>query len=102
MLDFLRYLLSASTLLNNYSAIYLINSKDLLKLKSFVKALFNKYIKVRSSSFPIFKRGIKVIKKAINGAISLNIKDLHLFNIIIIKGFYNNIIFKAYLNKIRV
>jgi len=44
MLNLLRYSLLASTLLDNYNAIYLVNSKDLLKLKSFVKALFNKYI----------------------------------------------------------
>jgi hypothetical protein len=81
---------------------HLINSKDLLKLGSFVKALFNKYIKARSSSLPILGHSIKVIKKAINKAISLNIKDLHLSDIIIIKGFYINIVFKAYLNKIRI
>jgi hypothetical protein len=82
MLDFLRYLLLASTLLNNYSATHLVNSKDLLELRSFVKALFNKCIE--------------------EGAISPNIKDLRLSDIIIIKGFYINIVFKAYLNKIRV
>ena len=82
MLDFLRYLLLASTLLNNYSAIYLINSKGLLKLRSFIKALFNKCIEARSSSLLILGHSIKVIKKAINKAISLNIKDLHLSNII--------------------
>jgi hypothetical protein len=102
MLDFLRYLLLASILLDNYSVIYLVNSKDLLKLGSFIKALFNKCIEARSSSLLILGRGIKVIKKAINKAISPNIKDLHLFNIIIIKGFYINIISEAYLNKIRV
>jgi len=63
MLDFLRYPLLASTLLDNCSAIYLVNSKDLLKLKSFVKALFNKYIKVRSSSLLILRYSNKVIKK---------------------------------------
>jgi hypothetical protein len=88
MLDFLKYLLLASTLLDNYSTIHLINSKDLLKLGSFVKALFSKYI--------------KVIKKAINKAISPNIKDLRLFNIIVIKGFYINIVSEACLNKIGV
>ena len=102
MLDFLRHLLLASTLLDNYSAIHLINSKDLLKLRSFVKALFNKCIKAGSSSLLILEYSIKVIKKAINKAISLNIKDLHLFDIIIVKGFYINIVFKAYSNKIRV
>jgi hypothetical protein len=102
MLDFLRYLLLASTLLDNYSAIYLVNSKDLLKLESFIKALFNKCIKAGSSSLLILRYSIKVIKKAINKAISPNIKDLHLFNIIIIKGFYINIVSEARLNKIKV
>jgi hypothetical protein len=74
----------------------------LLKLGPFVKALFNKCIEAGSSSLLIFKYSIKVIKKAINKAVGLNIKDLRLSNIIIIKGFYINIIFEAYLNKIRV
>jgi len=102
MLDFLRYPLSASTLLDNYKAIHLINSKDLLELGSFIKALFNKYVEAGSSSLLIFKRSIKVIRKAINKAISPNIKDLRLSDIIVVKGFYINIISKAYLNKIRV
>jgi hypothetical protein len=74
----------------------------LLKLKSFVKALFNKYIEARSSSLLILGRGIKVIKKAINKAAGLNIKDLRLSDIIIIKGFYINIVSEARLNKTRV
>ena len=74
----------------------------MLKLKSFIKALFNKCVEARSSSFPILKCSIKVIKKAINEAIGLNIKDLRLSDIIIVKGFYINIVFKAYLNKIKV
>jgi hypothetical protein len=102
MLDSLRYLLLASTLLDNYSAIHLVNSNDLLELGSFVKALFNKCVEAGSSSLPILGYSIKVIKKAINKAIILNIKDLHLSNIIIIKGFYINIVSEACLNKIRV
>jgi hypothetical protein len=74
----------------------------LLELRSFVKALFNKCVKAGSSSLLILEYNIKVIKKAINKAISLNIKDLHLSDIIIIKGFYINIVFEACLNKIRV
>jgi hypothetical protein len=74
----------------------------LLKLGSFIKALFNKCIKAGSSSLLILGYSTKVIKKAINKAISPNIKDLYLFDIIVIKGFYINIVFKAYLNKIRV
>ena len=74
----------------------------MLKLGSFVKALFNKCVKARSSSLLILGYSIKVIRKAINKAISLNIEDLHLFDIIIIKGFYINIVSEACLNKIRV
>jgi len=74
----------------------------LLELRSFVKALFNKCVEAGSSSLPILGHNIKVIKKAINKAISLNIKDLRLSDIIIIKGFYINIVSEAYLNKIRV
>jgi len=50
----------------------------------------------------ILRRGIKVIKKAINKVASPNIKDLHFFNIIVINGFYINIISEACLNKIGV
>jgi hypothetical protein len=74
----------------------------LLELGSFIKALFNKCIKARSSSLLNLRYSIKVIKKAINKDIILNIKKLHLSNIIIIEGFYINIISKACLNKIKV
>ena len=55
MLDFSRYLLSASTLLNNYSAIYLVNSKELLKLRSFTKAAYNKCVEAGSFSLLILR-----------------------------------------------
>ena len=74
----------------------------MLKLRSFVKALFDKYIKARSLSLLILEHSTRVIKKAINKAVTPNIKDLYLFDIIVIKGFYINIISEACLNKIRV
>jgi len=80
----------------------LVNSKDLLELRSFVKALFNKCVEVGSLSLPILGRSIRVIRKAINGAAGPNIKDLRLSDIIIIKGFYINIVSEARLNKIGV
>ena len=95
MLDFSRYPLFASTLLNNYSAIHLINSKELLKLKSFIKVAYNKCIKAGSFSFLILRYNKKVIKKVLNSVTSLNLENLTLLNIIVIKGFYINIIFKA-------
>jgi len=95
ILDFSRYLHFASILLNNYNAIYLINNKELFKLKSFTKAAYNKYIKAGFFSLLILKYSKRVIKKALNSVASLNLKDLVLLNIIIVKGFYINIIFKA-------
>jgi hypothetical protein len=81
---------------------HLVNSKDLLKLGSFVKASFNKCVEAGSSSLPILGRSIKVIKKAINRAAGPNIEDLRLSDIIVIKGFYVNIVSEARLNKTRV
>jgi len=95
MLNFAKYLLLASMLLDNYSAIYLVNSKNLLELRSFIKASYNKCIKASSLSLLILGYSKRVIKKALNNIASLNLKDLILLNIIIIKGFYINIIFKA-------
>ena len=95
MLNFAKYPLLASTLLNNCKAIYLINNKDLLELGSFIKASYNKCIEAGSSSFPILRRGIRVIKKALNSTSSLSSANLVLNDIIIIKGFYINIILKA-------
>jgi hypothetical protein len=102
MLYFSRYPLFTNTLLDNYNAMHLINSKELLKLKSFIKVAYNKYIKADSFSFPILKYNKRVIKKVLNSIISLNSEDLTLSDIIIVKGFYINIVFKARLNKVKV
>jgi hypothetical protein len=82
--------------------IYLVNSKELLKLKSFIKASYNKCVKASFLSFSILRYSKKVIKKALNSIASLNLKDLTLSDIIVIKGFYINIVFKARLNKVKV
>jgi hypothetical protein len=95
MLDFSRYLLFTSTLLNNYSATHLINSKELLKLRSFIKVAYNKCVKAGSFSFPILGYSKRVIKKVLNNITSLNLKDLTLLDIIVVKGFYINIISEA-------
>jgi hypothetical protein len=102
MLNFSRYPLFTSTLLDNYSTIHLINSKELLKLKSFTKVAYNKYIEAGSFSFPILGYSKRVIKKVLNSAINPNSEDLTLSDIIVIKGFYINIISEARLNKVRV
>ena len=95
MLDFAKYPLLASTLLNNCKATHLVNNKDLLKLGLFVKASYNKCIEAKSLSFLILRYNTKVIKKALNSTSSLSLVNLVLNNVIVIKGFYINIILEA-------
>jgi hypothetical protein len=95
MLNFTKYLLLISTLINNYKVIYLINNKDLLEPSIFIKVIINKSIKAGLFTLLIIKRGIRVIKRALSNKLRLIIIDLILEDIIIIEGFYINIILKA-------
>ena len=79
-------------MLNNYSAIYLVNNKDLLVPSTFVLFKNNNIVQVSSSFLPIFKYKEKVLKKMLNNLNNKNIIDLKLKNIVIVKGFYINII----------
>jgi hypothetical protein len=97
----MRYLLSNSTLFNNYRVVYLVNNKVLLKLGLFSK-LNKRTIKAGTSSIPIISHNTQVIKNVFNNINSLVIKDLVLKQVIIIKGFYINIVSKAYLRDIKV
>jgi hypothetical protein len=56
-------------------------------LKSFIKVAYNKCIKAGSFSLLILRYNKRVIKKVLNSIASLNLKDLTLSDIIIIKGF---------------
>jgi len=89
-------------LLNNYNITHLINSKELLELSSFTKVAYNKCVEAGSFSLLILRYNKRVIKKALNNIANLNLKDLTLSDIIVIKGFYINIISEARLNKVRV
>jgi hypothetical protein len=74
---------------------HLINNKDLLKPGLFVKASYNKCVEAGSLSLLILRHNTKVIGKALNGTSSFSLANLILNNIIIIKGFYINIILEA-------
>jgi hypothetical protein len=71
-------------------------------LGSFIKVAYNKCVEAGSFSLPILRRSKRVIKKVLNSIASLNLEDLTLLNIIVIKGFYINIISEARLNKAKV
>ena len=79
-------------MLNNYSAIHLVDNKDLLVPSTFVLFKNNDIVQVSSFSLPIFKYKERVLNKVLNSLNSKNIVDLKLKNIVIIKGFYINII----------
>ena len=79
-------------MLNNYSAIHLVNNKDLLVLSTFILFKDNNIVQVSSSFFPILRYKEKVLKKVLNSLNSKNIIDLKLKNVVVIKGFYINII----------
>ena len=79
-------------MLNNYSAIYLVNNKDLLIPSTFVLFKNNNIVQVSCFSLPILKYKERVLKKVLNNLNNKNIISLKLKNIIVIKGFYINII----------
>ena len=56
-LNFLRYLLLESTLIDNCGVMYLVNSKDLLKPSLFIKVSLNKSVKARSFTLLILGYG---------------------------------------------
>ena len=91
-----------STLLNNYRATNLINSKDLLVLGSFVKLTSDNFIKYSTSSLLVLGYRKRVIKNILNSAYSERTEDLVLLEVAIIKGFYVNIVSEARLLNIKV
>jgi hypothetical protein len=97
ILNFSRYLLSQSTLLDNYSTIYLVNNKNLINSSTFIKVNINNYVKAGITSLLIIRYSTYIIKNIVNRPARPHTKDLILYNIIVIKGFYINIISKAYL-----
>jgi hypothetical protein len=76
---------------------HLVNSKDLLKLGSFVKVSLNESIKAGSSTLLIIGHGTRVIKRALNRESGQATMDLILKNVAMVKGFHINIILEAHL-----
>jgi hypothetical protein len=99
MLNFTKHLLLISTLINNYRVIYLVNNKDLLEPSIFIKATINKSIKAGLSALLIIKRSIYVIKRALSSELRPITIDLILEDVMVIEGFYINIILEAQLLK---
>ena len=97
-LAYSRYPFADSTLLDNYSAAYIVNNKALLEPRSFIKCS-NSSIDSRTSSLPISGRGQRIIQGVLQGPAGDNTVDLILNKVAIVEGFHVNIISKAKLRK---
>ena len=71
---------------------HLVNNKDLLIPSTFVLFKNNNIVQVGSFSLLILKYKERVLKKVLNSLNSKNIVDLKLKNVVVVKGFYINII----------
>jgi hypothetical protein len=81
---------------------YLVNNKDLLKPRSFIKVITNKSVKAGLFTLLILGHRTYIIKRTLNSALGPIIINLILKNITIIKGFHVNIILEAYLRELGV
>jgi len=68
---------------------------DLLILGLFKETLGVKYVEARTIAYIVLRIGTRVLKNILNSAYRPLIEDLTLENIIIIEGFYINIILEA-------
>jgi hypothetical protein len=98
-LDFSAHLFSDSTLLNNYRAVYLVNSKEILVPGLFRKSGAADFVDTGTQSILIISRGLQVIKNCLAGEKGPDTQDLVLLNVIVIEGFYINIVSEALLLK---
>jgi hypothetical protein len=97
-LDFLKHLLLESTLFDNCNAIHLVNNKERLDKGSFIKLLIELVIKARTFILLITRRGTYTFKGLFNRRDGKRV-NLVLYNVVIVKGFYINIVLEALLFK---
>jgi hypothetical protein len=85
-------------LFNNYNVIYLVNNKKRLNKGSFIKLLIELVIKVKTFILLIIRHSTYIFKGLFNKRDEKRV-NLMLCNIIIIKGFYINIVLEAFFFK---
>ena len=78
------------------------NDKSFLLLSSFKALRVNEYVEADSLSLPISGRDKRKLKNVLNGVRGEVTKYLILDNIIVVKGFYINIISEARLRSLGV
>jgi hypothetical protein len=81
-------------LFNNYNAIHLVNNKEWLNKGSFVKLLIELVVKVKTFILLISRRGTRTFKGLFNKKDNKKV-NLVLRDVVIVKGFYINIVLEA-------
>jgi hypothetical protein len=81
-------------LFNNYNTTHLVNNKKRLNKGNFVKLLVELVIKARTFILLITRHSTRTFKRLFNKRDTKKV-NLILYNVVIIKGFYINIILKA-------
>jgi hypothetical protein len=81
-------------LFNNYNTIYLVNNKKRLDKGSFIKLLIELIIKEKTFILLIIRHGTCIFKGLFNKRDGKRV-NLVLRDVVIIKGFYINIVLKA-------
>jgi hypothetical protein len=97
-----RYKLTDSTLFNNCDTLNLINKILKLKSNTFIKAIRIKIVESGLDALSILRHRTYILRRILNRASNNSKRDLILKNIIVVKGFYINIISKAKLLLIKV
>jgi hypothetical protein len=85
-------------LFDNYNTIYLVNNKERLNKGNFVKLLIELVIKARTFILLIIRRGTCTFKGLFNKRDGKRV-NLILRDVVVIKGFYINIVLEALLFK---
>jgi hypothetical protein len=98
-IEYRPYPLLDLTLFNNYSTLYLVNSKDLIIAGTFRSSGLNNIVEAGTQSIPIVSRRTRLIKGILNRLNSPKTVNLKLLNIAVVEGFYINIVSKALLHK---
>jgi hypothetical protein len=95
-LDFSKHLLLESTLFDNYNIIHLVNNKERLDKGSFVKLLVELVIEAKTFMLLIIRHSTRMFKGLFNKRDGKKV-NLMLRDVVIIKGFYVNIVLEALL-----
>jgi hypothetical protein len=97
-LDFSKHLLLKNTLFNNYNIIHLVNNKKQLNKNSFIKLLIELVIKAKTFILLIIRYSTYIFKGLFNKRNNKRV-NLILRDVVIVKGFYINIVLKAFFFK---